>query len=65
MNYKIDRLIHNWSNARNEEVQWLPAFQPAATPTQQFLPRSINKAETVLLELFEHQILIKSLPIFD
>jgi hypothetical protein len=44
---------------RNEEVQWLPAAKRA----QRLLCRFIDRAEIISLELFKHDILIKTMPI--
>jgi hypothetical protein len=63
-NRQIYRLIYNWWDARNVEVQWLPTFQPAATRAQTFLRRFIDKVTTVSPELFEHYILTKSMPMY-
>jgi hypothetical protein len=60
-NRQIYRLIYNWWDARNDEVQWLPAFQPAATRAQRFLRRFLDKATTVSPEFFENYILTKAM----
>jgi hypothetical protein len=63
-NRKIYRLIYNWWDARNEEVLWLPHYQTAATRAQRFLRRFIDKAELNSPDLFEHYILIKTMPLY-
>jgi len=63
-NRQIYRLIYNWWDARNDEVQWLPVFQPAATRAQRFLRRFLDKATTVSPEFFENYILTKAMPMY-
>ncbi|CAF3396960.1 unnamed protein product [Rotaria sp. Silwood1] len=63
-NRQIYRLIHNWWDAHNDEVQWLPAFQTATSRAQRFLRRFIDKAQTISPELFEFYILSKAMPMY-
>ncbi|CAF3067517.1 unnamed protein product [Rotaria sp. Silwood2] len=56
--------MHNWWDVRNDEIQWLPAFQTAATRAQRFLRRFIDKARTISPELFEFYILSKAMPMY-
>ncbi|CAF2924307.1 unnamed protein product [Rotaria sp. Silwood2] len=63
-NRQIYRLIHNWWDARNDEVQRLPAFQTATSRAQRFLRRFIDKAQRLSPELFEFYILAKAMPMY-
>jgi hypothetical protein len=63
-NRQLSRLIHNWSDATNDEVRWLPNYKTAESKAQRFLRRFIDKAEKISPELFEDCILSKAMPIY-
>ena len=52
-NRQLSRHIHNWSEATNDEVRWLPNYQTAESKAQRFLRRFIDKTGVVSPELFE------------
>ena len=63
-NRQLSRLIHNWWNANNDEVRWLPNYQTAESKAQRFLRRFIDKAATISSELYEDYILSKAMPMY-
>jgi hypothetical protein len=63
-NRQLSRLIHNWWDATNDEVRWLPSYETAESKAQRFLRRFIDKSETISPELFEDYILGKAMPIY-
>ena len=63
-NRQVSRLIHNWLDASNDEVRWLPHHQTAESKAQRFLRRFIDKAVNITPELFEDYILSKAMPMF-
>ena len=63
-NRQLSRLIHNWWDATNDEVRWLPNYQAAESKAQRFLRRFIGKAEKISPELFEGCILSKAMPMY-
>ena len=63
-NRQLSRLIHNWWDATNDEVRWLPNYQAAESKAQWFLRRFIDKAEKISPELFEDCILSKAMPMY-
>ena len=63
-NRQLSRLIHNWWDATNDEVRWLPNYQAAESKAQRFLRRFIDKAEKISSELFEDCILSKAMPMY-
>ena len=60
-NRQLSRLIHNWWDATNDEVRWLPNYQAAESKAQRCLQRFIDKAEKISPELFEDYILGKTM----
>ena len=60
-NRQLSRLIHNWWDAINDEVRWLPNYETAESKVQRFLRRFIDKSETISPELFEDYILDKAM----
>jgi hypothetical protein len=56
--------IHNWSDAINDEVRWLPNYETAESKAQCSLRRFIDKTMIVSLELFEDYILNKAMPMY-
>ena len=63
-NRQLSRLIHNWWDATNDEVQWLPNYETAESKAQRFLRRFLDKAATISSELFEDYILSQSMPMY-
>jgi hypothetical protein len=63
-NRQLSRLIHNWWDATNDEVQWLPKYETAELKAQRFRWRFIDKSETISPELFEDYILGKAMPMY-
>jgi hypothetical protein len=64
-NRQIYRLIiYKWWDAGNEEVKCPTAFQTATTRAGPFLRRFIQKTKIILLELFEHYIRTKTMPMY-
>ena len=41
-NRQWSRLIHNWWDATNDEIRWLPNYQVAESKAQRFLWRFID-----------------------
>ena len=58
----MSRLIHNWLDATNIEVRWLPNYETVESKAQRFLRRFIDKSATISPELFEDYILYKAMP---
>ncbi len=63
-NRELYRRVHNWWDARNDEVRWLPGFQTAENRAQIFLRRIVDKAESVMPDLLEDYILSKAMPMY-
>jgi hypothetical protein len=63
-NRQLSRLIHNWWDATNDEVRWLPNYETAESKAQRFLRRFLDKAATISPELFEDYILSKAMPMY-
>jgi hypothetical protein len=63
-NRQLFRLIHNWWDATNDEVRWLPNYERAESKAQRFLRRFIDKAATISPEFFEDYILGKAMPMY-
>ena len=63
-NRQLSRLIHNWWDATNDQVRWLPNYLAAELKAQRFLRRFIDKAEKISPELFEDCILSKAMPMY-
>ena len=63
-NRPLSRLIHNWWDATNDEVQWLPNYETAESKAQRFLHRVLDKAATMSSEPFEDYILSKAMPMY-
>ena len=51
-NRQLSRLTHNWWDATNDEVRWLPNYETTGSKAQRFLRRFLDKAATVSSELF-------------
>ena len=63
-NRQLSRLIHNWFDASNDEVRWLPHYQTAESKAQRFLRRFLDKAVCLTFELFDDYILSKAMPMY-
>jgi hypothetical protein len=63
-NRQLSRLIHNWFDASNDEVRWLPYYHTAESKAQIFLRRFIDKAARIAFELFDDYILNKAMPMY-
>ena len=63
-NCQIFRLVHNWTDATNDEVKWLPNYQTAESKAQRFLRRFLDKAIIISPVLFEDYILCKAMPLY-
>ena len=63
-NRQLSPLIHNWWDATNDEVRWLPNYETAESKAQRSLRRFIDKSETISPELFEDYILGKAMPMY-
>ena len=63
-NRQLSRLIHNWFDASNDEVQWLPHYLTAESNAQRFLRRFIDKSTSITPELFDDYILSKAMPMY-
>jgi hypothetical protein len=59
-NRQFSHLIHNWWDARYDEIRWLPNYETAESKAHRFLQRFIGNAMIVSLELFEDYILSKA-----
>ena len=58
-NRQLSRLIHNWWDATNDGIRWLPNYETAEPKAQRFLRRFIDKSEMISPELLEDYILGK------
>ena len=63
-NRQLSRLTHNWWDATNDEVRWLPNYETTESKAQRFLRRFLDKAATISSELFENYILSKAMPMY-
>ena len=63
-NRQLSRLIHNWWDANNDEVQWLRNYEIAESKAQRFLRRSIDESETISPKFFEDFIRGKAMPMY-
>jgi hypothetical protein len=61
---QLSRLIHNWSDATNDEVRWFPNYETAESKAQLFIRLFIDKAMIVSLELFEDYSLGKAMTMY-
>ena len=63
-NRQLSRHIHNWWDATNDEVWWLPNNETAESKVKRFLSRFLDKAAPISPEPFEDYILSKAMPIY-
>ena len=63
-NRQLSRLLHNWWDATNDEVRWLPNYEAAESKALRFLRRFLDKAATISSELFEDYILSQAMPMY-
>ena len=63
-NRQLSRLTHNWWDATNDEVRWLPNYETTELKAQRFLRRFLDMAATISSELFEDYILSKAMPMY-